>query len=98
MESGSSSRQSFDDFLKSIGIGERTVILSFRRVIAWRLAEALHQKGITTAELMARLMTRPADIDLFLDEPETAPLPMTTVREAVAAVGEPVVMLWETLQ
>jgi antitoxin HicB len=90
--------QTFDDFLRSIGIVEPQTILSFRRVIAWKLDEAIRKEGITRNALAARLRTRPADIELFLDTPETAPLLATTVREALAAVGEPLVTLWGTLQ
>ena len=80
--------QSFDDFLRSIGIVEPQTILSFRRVIAWKIDEAIRKEGITRTQLAARLRTRPVDIELFLELPETAPLLATTVREALAAVGE----------
>ena len=60
--------------------------------------EAIRKQGIARTQLATRLRTRPADIELFLDTPETAPLLATTVREALAAVGEPLVTLWDTVQ
>jgi hypothetical protein len=89
--------QTFDEFLKAKGIGKKS-ILSFRRVIAWQLSETMTTKGISTDQLTRRIKTRPGDIVSFLDDPESAPLLITTVREAMAAVGSPLITFWETVQ
>ena len=89
--------QTFDEFLRAKGI-EKKSILSFRRVIAWQLSEAMTTKGISTDQLIRRINTRPHEIVLFLEDPESAPLLITTVREAMAAVGSPLITFWETVQ
>ena len=89
--------QTFDEFLKAKGIGEKN-ILAFRRVIAWQLSEAMATRGISTDELVRRIRTSPHEIGRFLESPESAPLLITTLREAMAAVGSPLITFWETVQ
>jgi hypothetical protein len=89
--------QSFDEFLKDRGIGKRN-ILAFRRVIAWRISEAMTARGISADELVRRITTRPHEIGHFLESPESAPLLVTTLREALAAVGNPLIIPWDTVQ
>ena len=89
--------QSFDEFLKAKGI-ETKNILAFRRVLAWQLSEAMTTRGISAHELVRRIKTRPHEIRYFLESPESAPLLITTLREAMAAVGSPLITFWETVQ
>jgi hypothetical protein len=89
--------QTIDEFLKAKGI-ERKRILAFRRVIAWQLSEAMATRGISTDELVRRIRTRSHEIVLFLENPESSPLLIATLREAMAAVGNPLITFWETVQ
>jgi hypothetical protein len=89
--------QTFDEFLKAEGIGKKN-ILAFRRVIAWQLSEAMTTRGISTDELVRRISTHPHQIGRFLESPESAPLLITTLREALAAVGNPLIAFWDTVQ
>ena len=43
-------------------------------------------KGITTEELVQRIRTRPHDIGPYLADPESAPLLLNTLREAMALI------------
>jgi hypothetical protein len=89
--------QTFDEFLKAKGIGKKN-IPAFRRVIAWQLSEAMTTRGISTDELAPRIRTRPHEIGRFLEIPESAPLLITTLREAMAAVGNPLITFCDTVQ
>ena len=53
----------------------------------------MHNKGISTQELTARLRTSPRGIGLFLDDPERSPVLMATLREANAALGNALIMV-----
>jgi hypothetical protein len=87
----------FDQFLKDHGIGSDT-IPAFRRAVAWRLCVDMREKGISTEELARRVRTRPHDLKRFLAYPESAPLLLNTLREAMAAVGSSLIMFWDTAQ
>jgi hypothetical protein len=89
--------QSFDEFLLSNGMTTDT-ISAFRRIVAWRLRELMTEKKISTEELTRRLRTRPGDIAGFLQDPQSAPLLITTLREAWTAVGNPLISIWDVLQ
>src|ERR1022692_4475690 len=86
--------QTFDQFLRSQGIDKEDSILAFRRVVAWQLSEAMHNKGISTQELTTRLRTSPRGISLFLDDPEHSPVLIATLREANAALGNPLIIVF----
>jgi hypothetical protein len=89
--------QSFDEFLKARGVGKKN-IPAFRRVIARRLSEEMTTRGISTDELVRRIRTGPDEIVRFLESPESAPLLITTLREAMAAVGNPLIAFWDSMQ
>jgi ribosome-binding protein aMBF1 (putative translation factor) len=89
--------QSFDEFLKAEDVGKKN-IPAFRRVIAWRISEEMTTRGISTDELARRIRTRPDEIVRFLESPESAPLLITTLREAMAAVGNPLITFWDSMQ
>ena len=89
--------ETFDQFLRGQGVEEKS-LTAFRRVVAWQLAEGMATAGVNEHELARRIKTRPELIGPFLDAPETAPLLITTLREAFAAVGRPVMTLLDSLQ
>jgi hypothetical protein len=89
--------ETFDQFLRGKGVATKN-ILAFRRVVAWQLSEAMITAGISEHELVRRIRTRPDLIGPFLDAPESAPLLITTLREALAAAGKPLITFWDTVQ
>ncbi len=89
--------QSFDDFLRQKGVAESSIV-SFRRVVAWRISEAMTARGISHEELARRVRTHPEMIEPFLASPESAPLLIATLREAVATLGHQLIPLLDTLQ
>lgn len=89
--------QSFDDFLRTKGVAEQN-IMAFRRVVAWQISQAMTARGISPEELARRIRTHPELIEPFLASPESAPLPIATLREAKAALGDTVMSFWDTVQ
>ena len=55
-------------------------------MIAWQLAEAMKQAGITKTEMAARMHTSRAAVNRVLDENDTA-LTLDTLSKAAAALG-----------
>ena len=58
----------FDDFLAEEGLLEDANATAAKRVIAWQLAEAMKQAGITKTEMAARMHTSRAAVNRVLDE------------------------------
>lgn len=77
---------SFDDFLAEEGLLEYANATAAKRVIAWQLAEAMKQAGITKTEMAARMHTSRAAVNRVLDENDTA-LTLDTLSKAAAALG-----------
>ena len=76
----------FDDFLAEEGLLEDANATAAKRVIAWQLAEAMKQAGITKTEMAARMHTSRAAVNRVLDENDTA-LTLDTLSKAAAALG-----------
>lgn len=77
---------SFDDFLAEEGLLEQANAIAAKRVIAWQLAEAMKQAGITKTEMAARMRTSRAAVNRVLDESDTS-MTLDTLSKAAAAVG-----------
>jgi hypothetical protein len=89
--------ETFEQFLRSRGVAEKN-LMAFRRVVAWQLSQVITAAGLTESELASRVRTRPDLIGPFLARPESAPLLITTRREAMAATGRPVMTFLDTAQ
>ena len=76
----------FDDFLAEEGLLEDANATAAKRVIAWQMAEAMKQAGITKTEMAARMHTSRAAVNRVLDENDTA-LTLDTLSKAAAALG-----------
>jgi len=77
---------SFDDFLKEEGTYEETTRLAIKRVLAWQLAQAIQEQGLTKAEVAKRMKTSRAQLDRLLD-PENDKVQLNTLQRAALAVG-----------
>lgn len=77
---------SFDDFLEEEGLLEDANATAAKRVIAWQLAGAMKQAGITKTEMAARMHTSRAAVNRVLDENDTG-LTLDTLSKAAAALG-----------
>lgn len=77
---------SLDDFLKEEGIYEDATNHAVKRVLAWQVAKAMEEQGLTKAEMARRMGTSRAHLDKLLD-PENDKVQLDTVQRAAAAVG-----------
>ena len=76
----------FDDFLAEEGLLETANAIAAKRVIAWQLAKAMKQTGVSKTEMAARMRTSRAAVNRVLDENDTA-LTLDTLSKAAAALG-----------
>jgi hypothetical protein len=83
---GRVSRETFDDFLASQGMLEDAEETALKRVLAWQIAEAMKEKGITKTMMATRMKTDRRQLDRLLD-PENGSLTLNTLRRAASAVG-----------
>jgi hypothetical protein len=83
---GRISDESFDDFLASQGMLEDAEETALKRVLAWQIAEAMKEKGITKTMMATRMKTDRRQLDRLLD-PENGSLTLSTLRRAANAVG-----------
>lgn len=58
--------QFFDDYLKEQGVYEATTEQAVKRVLAFQLAEAMKQQGISRVEMARRLRTSRSELDCLL--------------------------------
>lgn len=77
---------SFDDFLTEEGLLEDATALAMKRVIAWQIAEAMKQRGISKKALAERMHTSRSHLDRILDERDTG-LTLETLSRAAQALG-----------
>ena len=77
---------SFDDFLREEGIYEETIAQAQKRVIAWQINERRRERGMTKAQLAARMGTSRMQVDRVLD-PDNDKVRLDTLVRAARAVG-----------
>jgi antitoxin HicB len=87
---------SFDDFLKEEGIYEEATSHAIKRVIAWKLAEAMKTMKISKSEMARRMKTSRTQVERFLD-PENDSVQLDTIQKAAAIVGKRLIVTFEDL-
>lgn len=78
---------SFDAFLEEEGRLEEAEAVAVKRVLAWRLEEAMRAQGITKTEMARRLRTSRTQLARLLDPRQTG-VELATMQRAAAAVGK----------
>lgn len=78
--------QFFEDFLRGQGNYEETTEQAVKRVLAWQLAEAMKQQGISKVEMAKRLSTSRSQLDRLLD-PTNERVTLNVLSRAAQAVG-----------
>ena len=76
----------FADFLKAQGVYEETTERAVKRVIAYQLATAMQEKGISKVDRAKRLETSRSQLDRLLD-PDNDKVALATLSRAAKAVG-----------
>lgn len=77
---------SFQDFLEDEGLAADASAHAAKRVLAWQIAEAMREQGLTKVEMAQRMSTSRAQLDRLLD-PDNGRVQLDTVQRAAAAVG-----------
>ncbi len=76
----------FSDFLKEQGTYDETTEQAVKRVIAYQLANAMQEKGISKVEMAKRLDTSRSQLDRLLD-PDNDKVTLATLSRAAKVVG-----------
>lgn len=76
---------SIDDFLEEEGILEEAQAQAIKEVVAWQLAEAMQDRGISKARLARMLRTSRSQLDRILDPRHDVML--SSLQRAAALVG-----------
>ena len=76
----------FDSWLRDEGLYEEVNSTAIKRVVARQVEAAMHQKGLTKAEMARRMRTSRAALDRLLD-PDNDAVTLATLRKAAAVVG-----------
>lgn len=75
-----------DDFLSEDGVLEEVSARAIKRVIAWQLAEAMKDQGMTKTAMAERMHTSRSMLDRLLNETDTG-LTIETLSRAAQALG-----------
>jgi len=75
-----------DDFLASEGLLEEATAIAVKRLIAWKLADAMKAKGISKKALAQRIRTSRTQLDRVLDD-ESSSLTLETLTKVASALG-----------
>jgi|SRR5205823_12075309 len=78
---------SFDSFLKEEGIREEVDAAAIKRVIAWKLSEAMKAAKLSKKAMAERIGTSRSQLDRLLD-PENSSVHLQTIARAARAVGK----------
>ena len=78
--------QSFDDFLKEEGMYEEVTEYAIKKVIAFELAQAMKEQGISKTELARRLETSRSQLDRLLD-PNNDGVSLNSLQRVAKALG-----------
>lgn len=76
----------FSDFLREQGTYEATTEQALKRVIAFQLASAMKERGITKVEMAKQLVTSRSQLDRLLD-PDNDKVTLSTLSRAAKVVG-----------
>jgi len=77
---------SFEDFLKEEGTLEETSALAVKRVLAWKLRQAMSERAISKAEMAKAMRTSRSQLDRILD-PDNQSVQLDSIIKAARAVG-----------
>jgi predicted XRE-type DNA-binding protein len=83
---GRMSEETFDDFLAEQGMLEEAEEVAIKRVLAWQIAAAMKEQGITKKAMAERMRTDRRQLDRLLD-PDNPSVTLSTLRRAATAVG-----------
>lgn len=78
---------SFDDFLDSEELLAEVNAIAVKRVLAFKLEEAMEKNGLNKTEMADRMHTSRSALSRFLD-PTNVSITLTTMEKAARAIGK----------
>lgn len=78
---------SFDDFLSEEGIYDEVNTAAIKRVLTWKIEQAMKRQHITKTAMARRMKTSRAAVDRLLD-PENKAVTLSTLARAAAVLGK----------
>lgn len=77
----------FESYLEADGALDDAMLIATKRVLAWRIAEAMKKQRITKTMLARRMGTSRAALDRLLDA-DNMSVTLQTMSRAAAALGK----------
>ncbi|NEQ42757.1 MAG: XRE family transcriptional regulator [Leptolyngbya sp. SIOISBB] len=78
---------SLDDFLEEDGVLAEVNALALKRVLAWQLLQAMHQRGLSKSQMAVFMKTSRSSLDRLLD-PDNTSVTLKTMDRAAAILGK----------
>ena len=79
----------FDSFLQDEGVYEETQAVALKRVLAWKIKQAMKKKHIVKSVMARRMRTSRSQLDRLLD-PESGSITLSTLARAGRVLGREV--------
>ncbi len=79
--------EDFDDFLRAEGLLEIAEGTATKRVIAFRIVQAMKRRKLTKSEMANRMRTSRAALERLLD-PENPSVTLATLERAATVLGK----------
>ena len=77
----------FEDYLAEGGLLDEATATALKRVLAWQIAQAMKEQGVTKSAMAKRMRTSRAALDRLLDEENTS-VTLQTMGRAAAVLGK----------
>lgn len=77
---------SLDEFLEDEGLLPDVSATAMKRVIAWRIADAMKQQGVSKSAMAERMRTSRSQLDRILDASDSA-MTLDSLSRALGALG-----------
>lgn len=77
----------FDDFLREEGLLAQVEAVAIKRVLAYQIAQAMKEQGLTKVVLAKKMGTSRAQLDRLLD-PENPSVTLQTLGRAAHVLGK----------
>lgn len=85
------SGSTFDSFLEEEGIREEIEAVAIKRVLAWKLQQAMREQQKTKQAMAKQLHTSRSQLDRLLD-PRNVSVTLDTITRAARALGKRVII------
>ena len=77
---------SFESFLEEEGRREESEIVALKRVLAWKIEQAMREQALSKTAMADRMETSRSQLDRLLD-PENTLVTLPTIQRAAMCVG-----------